>query len=109
MLIEYAEISLIKNAYQRSISVTVSEISASNTSMANVKIYTTPTCVYCKMSKEFFKKNNVEYEEKNVATDAAARDEMIAKSGQMGVPVIEIDGKIIIGFDQPKLKEALGL
>jgi glutaredoxin len=61
------------------------------------------------MTKEFFKKNNVEYEEKNVAEDAAARDEMIVKSGQMGVPVIEIDGKIIIGFDQPRLKEALGL
>ncbi len=77
--------------------------------MAKVKIYTTPSCVYCKMAKEFFSKNNVEYEEKNVATDAIARDEMIQKSGQMGVPVIEVDGKIIIGFDQPRLKEALGL
>ncbi len=77
--------------------------------MAKVKIYTTPSCVYCKMAKEFFSKNSVEYEEKNVATDAAARDEMITKSGQMGVPVIEVDGKIIIGFDQPRLKEALGL
>lgn len=77
--------------------------------MSSVKIYTTPTCVYCKMTKEFFGKNNVEYEEKNVATDATARDEMIQKSGQMGVPVIEVDGKIIIGFDQPRLKELLGL
>jgi len=77
--------------------------------MANVKIYTTPTCVYCKMTKEFFKKNSVEYEERNVATDAVARDEMIQKSGQLGVPVIEVGGKIIIGFDQPQLKEALGL
>lgn len=77
--------------------------------MSKVVIYTTPSCVYCKMSKEFFQKNSVEYEEKNVATDVAARDEMIQKSGQMGVPVIEIDGKIIIGFDQPRLKEALGI
>lgn len=77
--------------------------------MTRVKIYTTPSCVYCKMAKEFFDKNSVEYEEKNVATDAQARDEMIAKSGQMGVPVIEVDGKIIIGFDQPRLKEALGI
>lgn len=61
------------------------------------------------MTKEFFKNNRIEYEEKNVAEDADARDEMIAKSGQMGVPVIEVDGKIIIGFDQPKLKEALGI
>ncbi|MBI2121943.1 MAG: glutaredoxin family protein [Candidatus Sungbacteria bacterium] len=75
--------------------------------MANVKIYTTPSCVYCKMAKEFFKNNNVAYEEKNVAQDAAARDEMIQKSGQLGVPVIDIDGKIIVGFDQPELKEAL--
>lgn len=77
--------------------------------MAQVKIYTTPSCVYCKMTKEFFSKNNVEFEEKNVATDAQARDEMIQKSGQMGVPVIEVDGQTIVGFDQPKLKEALGI
>lgn len=77
--------------------------------MAQVKIYTTPSCVYCKMTKEFFGQNNIQYEEKNVATDVQARDEMVAKSGQMGVPVIEVDGKIIVGFDQPKLKEALGI
>ncbi len=77
--------------------------------MAQVKIYTTPSCVYCKMAKEFFAQNNVQYEEKNVATDAQARDEMIQKSGQMGVPVIEVDGQTIVGFDQPKLKEALGI
>ncbi len=77
--------------------------------MAKVTIYTTPTCVYCQMTKEFFKKNNIEYQEKDVAQDATARDEMIQKSGQMGVPVVGVDGKIIIGFDQPRLKEALGL
>ena len=77
--------------------------------MGQVRIYTTPSCVYCKMAKEFFGKNKIEYEEKDVAVDAAARDEMIQKSGQLGVPVIEIDGKFIIGFDQPRLKEALGL
>ena len=77
--------------------------------MAKVKIYTTPSCVYCKMAKEFFKNNNVEYEEKNVAADAASREEMIAKSGQMGVPVIDIDGKFVIGFDEPRLKEILGV
>ena len=76
--------------------------------MPKVTIYTTPSCVYCKLTKEFLQNNNVGYEEKNVATDSAARDLMIQKSGQMGVPVIEVDGKIIIGFDQPRLKEALG-
>jgi len=77
--------------------------------MANVKIYTTPSCVYCKMTKEFFGQNSVQYEEKNVAQDTEARNEMIQKSGQMGVPVIEVDGKIIIGFDEPKLRESLGI
>ena len=74
-----------------------------------VIIYTTPSCVYCKMAKEFFKKNNILYEEKDVAVDIAAREIMLAKSGQMEVPVIEAGGKIIIGFDQARLRDALGI
>ncbi|MBI4134807.1 MAG: glutaredoxin family protein [Candidatus Sungbacteria bacterium] len=74
-----------------------------------VKIYTTPVCVYCKMAKAFFDENKVKYEEVNVASDVKAREEMIAKSHQIGVPVIEVNGKIIIGFDRPRLSEALGL
>jgi len=61
------------------------------------------------MAKEFFKANNVEYQEFNVAQDAKARDEMIQKSGQLGVPVIDIDGKLVIGFDRPKIGELLGI
>ena len=61
------------------------------------------------MAKDFFQKNNIQYEEKNVAIDAAARDEMITKSGQLGVPVIEVDGKIVIGYDQGKLRELLAI
>ena len=61
------------------------------------------------MAKEMFRKNNIAYEEKDVAADLKAREDMIQKSGQMGVPVIEVDDKIIIGFDQPRLKEALGI
>ncbi|MBI2053187.1 MAG: NrdH-redoxin [Candidatus Sungbacteria bacterium] len=72
-------------------------------------IYTTPSCVYCKMAKEFFKKNGVVYEERDVASDMVARNDMVQKSGQMGVPVIEAGGKIIIGFDQQHLREALGI
>jgi len=69
--------------------------------MANkVVIYTTPECVYCKITKEFFKKNNVVYEEKDVSVDDKARNEMVDKSGQLGVPVIDIGGKIIVGFDK---------
>lgn len=74
-----------------------------------VLIYTTPTCVYCKMAKEFFKKHNVEYSELNVATDQKAREDMVDKSQQLGVPVIDVDGQIIIGFNQPALEKALGM
>ncbi len=78
--------------------------------MANkVVIYTTPECVYCKMTKEFFKENNVVYEEKDVSIDEKARDEMVEKSGQLGVPVIDVDGKIVVGFDKAAIKELLKL
>lgn len=77
--------------------------------MAKVTIYTTPTCVYCKMAKEFFKKNNIAYEEKDVLADAAAREEMTKKSGQLGVPVIDIDGRMVVGFNEDALKEILGI
>ncbi len=77
--------------------------------MPKVTIYTTPTCVYCKMTKQFFNDNNVEYQEADVAKDAVAREDMIKKSGQLGVPVIDIDGKLVIGFDQAKLSELLGI
>jgi len=72
-------------------------------------IYSTPSCVYCKMAKEFFAKNNVQYDEFNVASDMKAREEMVEKSQQLGVPVIDIDGNIIIGFDQKTLEDLLGL
>ncbi len=75
--------------------------------MAHVTIYTTPSCVYCKKAKAFFKEHNVEYEEKDVSSDQAVAEEMMHKSGQMGVPVIDIDGGIIIGFDEEALREAL--
>ena len=77
--------------------------------MANVTIYTTPTCVYCKMSKAFFKEHNIAYTEKDVANDAAAREEMVKRSGQMGVPVIDIDGSLVIGFDKERLSELLNV
>ncbi|OGZ28882.1 MAG: NrdH-redoxin [Candidatus Niyogibacteria bacterium RIFCSPLOWO2_01_FULL_45_48] len=77
--------------------------------MANVTIYTTPTCIYCKMAKEFFKENGVEYSEKNVASDTQAREEMIKKSNQMGVPVIDIDGELTIGFDKERLSALLNV
>ena len=75
----------------------------------NVTIYTTPTCPYCEMVKRFFRKNNVEYEEKNVANDQVAVKEMIEKSGQMGVPIIDINGEIVVGFNKEKLSELLNI
>ena len=74
-----------------------------------VKIYTTPTCSWCARTKEFFREHKVKYEEVNVAVDEKAAEEMIDKSGQMGVPVTEIDGQIIVGFDEPKLKKTLNI
>jgi glutaredoxin 3 len=75
--------------------------------MASVTIYTTPTCVYCKEAKSFFAENNVEYEEKDVVQDEQAREDMVKKSQQMGVPVIDVNGEIVIGFDKKKLSELL--
>jgi len=75
--------------------------------MAKIKIYTTPTCPYCEMAKDYFQENNIGYEEYNVAEDEKAREAMIQKSQQMGVPVIDIDGKIIIGFNKPEIEKAL--
>ncbi|MBI1984497.1 MAG: glutathione S-transferase N-terminal domain-containing protein [Candidatus Wildermuthbacteria bacterium] len=77
--------------------------------MAKVIIYTTPSCVYCKSAKAFFAENNVAYEEKNVAEDLKARDEMVKKSGMMAVPVIDVAGTVVIGFDKQKLSELLGI
>ena len=77
--------------------------------MKSVTIYTTSTCGYCKMAKEFFKTNKIEYKEVNVEQDPNAAQEVITKSGQMGVPVIDVDGQIIVGFDQAKLSELLGV
>lgn len=75
--------------------------------MSNVIIYSTPSCVYCKMAKEYFAKNNVAYTEFDVASDAKAREEMLEKSQQLGVPVIDINGSIIVGFDKKNIETAL--
>jgi glutaredoxin-like YruB-family protein len=77
--------------------------------MVKVKIYSTPTCPWCKMAKKFLKEKKIEFEDIDVSSDHEAAHEMIKKSGQMGVPVIEVDDEIIIGFDQEKLKKALKL
>jgi glutaredoxin 3 len=74
-----------------------------------VKIYSTTHCPYCKMAKEYFDQHKVQYADVNVELDPAAAQEMIQKSGQMGVPVIDIDGRIIVGFDREAIDETLHL
>ena len=75
--------------------------------MAKVKVYSTPTCPWCHKAKEFLEENKIEFEDINVAEDQEAASEMIEKSGQRGVPVIEIDGEIIVGFNPEAIKKAL--
>jgi len=77
--------------------------------MKNVKVYSTATCPWCIRAKQFLKENNVTFENIDVSTDQAAAEEMIQKSGQMGVPVLDIEGTIIVGFDKEKIKAALGI
>ena len=72
-----------------------------------IKIYSTPTCPYCEMVKEYFKELNLEYEDYDVTQDEKAQEEMIAKSHQLGVPVIDIDGTIIVGFNKEAIDKAL--
>ncbi|MBP6858217.1 MAG: glutaredoxin family protein [Candidatus Pacebacteria bacterium] len=77
--------------------------------MSTVTIYSTPTCVYCNMAKSFFKANSVEFTEHNVASDLEKRKEMIDKTGQMGVPVIDLGTEVIVGFDEERIKASLGI
>jgi glutaredoxin-like YruB-family protein len=72
-------------------------------------IYSTPMCPWCNVAKDFFSSLKLPFEEIDVSTDEKAAQKMIEKSGQMGVPVIEIDDKIVIGFNKPLLEEILGL
>ena len=75
--------------------------------MSGIKVYTTPVCPYCQMLKNFLKEKNVEFREIDVSRDHDAAHEMVQKSGQMGVPQIEINGKIIVGFDRESIEREL--
>ncbi len=77
--------------------------------MKNITIYSTPTCHFCHLAKDYFIANGIVYTEHNVATDLEKRKEMVEKSGQMGVAVIIIDNELTVGFDQPKIAKLLGL
>ena len=77
--------------------------------MKNITIYSTPSCTYCKQAKDFLTSKNIAYTDINVAADIEKRKEMIEKTGQMGVPVIDVDGQIMVGFDQGALAKAVGI
>ncbi len=74
-----------------------------------VLVYSTPACPYCIQVKQFLAANNIVFENYDVAKDNQKADEMVAKSGQMGVPVLDIDGQIVVGFDKGKIKQLLGI
>ncbi len=76
--------------------------------MATVTVYSTPACSFCHQAKEFLQGKGVAFEDKDVTKNPAWIQEMIKKSGQTGVPVIEVDGQIIVGFDRARLTELLG-
>ena len=77
--------------------------------MKRVKIYSTPTCPYCVRVKQFLKDNNIEFEDIDVSADQQKAEEMVKVSGQMGVPVIDIEGEVIVGFEKEEIKKALGI
>ena len=77
--------------------------------MAKTVVYSTQACPWCHATQEFLTENNIEFESKDVAEDEAARAELVRKSGQMGVPVLDIDGTIIVGFDKEAIKQALNI
>ena len=73
-----------------------------------IKVYSTPTCPYCRMAEDFLTEKKIEFEDLDVSENDQARDEMIEKTGQMGVPVLDVNGKIIGGFDKDRIEEAIG-
>ena len=77
--------------------------------MKKVTVYSTPTCHFCHMAKDYFTSKGIVFEDFNVSSDMEKRKEMVEKSGQMGVPVITIDDKLVVGFDKPKIMELLGI
>lgn len=77
-------------------------------SAMNVKVYSTPTCPYCKLAKEYLTEQKIAFTDINVAENPTAANDMVKLSGQMGVPVIDVDGQIVVGWNKGALEEALG-
>lgn len=77
--------------------------------MSIITVYSTPTCHFCHMAKDYFNSKGIVYQDFDVASDLVKRKEMVDKSGQMGVPVIVIDNNVIVGFNKPKIMDLLGI
>lgn len=73
----------------------------------SVTIYTTPSCSYCRVAKEYFRSSGISFTEHDVSADPSKAEEMVRKSGQMGVPVIDVNGRVIVGFNQGAIESAL--
>lgn len=74
-----------------------------------VLVFTTPTCPWCNRAKQYLRQRNVRFREVDVSRDASAARDLVRRTGQMGVPVVEIDGRPIVGFDKPRIDTLLGL
>lgn len=74
-----------------------------------VIVFSTPTCTYCNMAKKYFREKGIKFKDVDVSRDMAAARDMVRRSGQQGVPVIDIGGKIVVGFDRPKIEKYLGI
>ena len=77
--------------------------------MVSIKIYTTPICAYCKMAKEYFKSKKLQYEEISLVGNPEAQQLVMSKTGMVAAPIIEINGKFVVGFDREKINSAAGL
>lgn len=77
--------------------------------MSKITVYSTPSCPWCTKAKDYLKANKIEFTDKDVSVDQAGAMEMVRKSGQMGVPVIDIDGTVLVGFDKPNIDKLLKL
>jgi glutaredoxin 3 len=80
-----------------------------NTIKHRVIVFSTPTCSYCNLARKYFREKGVQFKDVDVSRDSAAARDMVRRSGQMGVPVIDIDGKVIVGFDRPKIDRILAI
>jgi glutaredoxin 3 len=74
-----------------------------------VIVFSTPTCSYCNMAKQYFRRNKIRFKDVDVSRDEAAARDLVRRTGQMGVPVIDINGKLIVGFDKPQINRLLDI